>query len=152
MEQIAAADWQDFLQEGDQIFETLGVERCGIEQEEGELADHVAGAVASEDGVSFDGLQGASGVVIEDELQESGECGEIGGVRTEESGGAPTEVEMFGRGSGGEPVMFAEKGEDVVGGEEIFTGRVRLKVTGRGHRRSLARIFSGGGRGKTSGI
>jgi len=96
MEQIAAANFEGLFQVRNHVFEAVGIEWCGIEQEESELADHVARGVAGEDGVSFDRLQDPSGVVLENELKETGEAGKIDGMRAEKGGGVFTEGEMFG--------------------------------------------------------
>jgi len=95
MKQIAATKFEGLLQVRHANFEAVGIKWRGIEQEKSELADQIACTEAREDGMSFDGLQNPTGVVIEDELEEFGETGEIGGMRTEESGSTFTEGKML---------------------------------------------------------
>lgn len=73
MKELAAAESQSVLQRVDNFLETVRGERCAIEQEKCEMAEDVAGGVASEDGVSLDFGEEFVCVVVKDEMQKIGE-------------------------------------------------------------------------------
>ena len=101
IEEIAAADATGFFQVGGDFLEALGGEGNGLEQEQGEMADDVAGGEARDGGLGVGGLQDSGGVVVEYRPKEIGEGGEVFGVVAEELGGAFGPGELLGGGIGG---------------------------------------------------
>jgi len=119
MKEVAAANIEFFLEEGNDFLEAIGVEGRGVQEEKSEFADDVAGRVAGEDGVSFGSLQGVSGVVDEHETEEMFEASAVESEMTEERSGAFGKGKMFGRRLGSEPGLLAKEGENVIAGEGI---------------------------------
>ena len=101
IEEIAAADAAGFLQVCGDFLEALGGEGGGLEQEQGEMADDVAGGVTRDGGLGVGGLQDSAGVVVEDGPKEIGKGRAVFGVVAEELGGALGPGEVLGSGSGG---------------------------------------------------
>jgi hypothetical protein len=133
MEKIAAAEAAGVFQVGDDFLEAFGGEGDGIEEEQREMADYVAGGVAAEGGVGVGGLQDFGGVVVENEAEQIGEGRRGIGEVAQELGGAAGPSGLFDGGIGGEPMVFAEDDENVVGGIGIGAGgRFRDEVVG-GH-------------------
>jgi len=114
MEEIATANIEFFFQERDDFLEAVGGEKRGIEQEESKFTDDIAGGIAGENGVGFRRLEGARGVIEEDEVQEFAEAGTIECELAEQGGGAFAEGEVFGGGLAREPGVFLQEGENVV--------------------------------------
>ena len=103
------------------MFEAFGVERRGIKEKEGQMADDVAGGVARDGGLGLGGLQDFGGVIVEDGTKEIGEGGAVFGVVAEELGGAARPGDLFRGGIGDEPAIFAEDGDYVGSGVGIFS-------------------------------
>jgi hypothetical protein len=83
-------------------------------------------------------LQDLRGVIFEDETEKIGKAGEIFGIVAEELGGAVGPGGLFEGWVGGEPVVFAEEGENVGGGVGVdVAGTLSDVVVGR-HERILA--------------
>ncbi len=72
IEEIAAADAAGFLQVCGDFLEALGGEGGGLEQEQGEMADDVAGGVTRDGGLGVGGLQDSGGA--------QASCSDVGSV------------------------------------------------------------------------
>jgi len=116
MKQIAAANFQCFFEVSNDFLEPIGVEWPGIEEEKSELANDAARGVTGEDGVGVSRLQDLRGVVGEDEVEQAGETDKVVGVTAEKGRGAFRPGKLPGGWIGGEPLPFAEDGQDIAGG------------------------------------
>jgi hypothetical protein len=98
MKEFSAPKPQSVLQRVDDFLESVRGERCAIEQEKCEMAEHIAGGVAREDGVSLDFGEEFVCVVLKDEMQKIGERVAVRHVWTEQCGRAFAPRELLGRG------------------------------------------------------
>jgi hypothetical protein len=137
IEEIATADPAGFLQVCGDFLKALGGKGSGLEQEQGEMADDVSGGVTRDSGLGVGGLQDSGGVVVEDGPEEIGEGGAVFGIAAKEFSGAVGPGELFGCGIGAQPVVFAEKSDDVGYGIPIWVRRMLGAVVVEGHGESL---------------
>lgn len=138
MEEIAAADFELFLEFADDLFETFGGEWSGLKEKQREMADDVAGRVTGERCVGVSGLENFGGLVVKDEAEEIGEARGSFGVVAEELRGMFGPSGLLGSRIAGEPVIFVEKVDYIVGGVEIYVGGVFGDVVFGRHGESLA--------------
>lgn len=138
MEEIAAADFELFLEFGDDLFETFGGERSGLEEKQCEMADDVAGRVTGERGVGVSGLENFGGVVVKDEAEEVAKPGGSFGVVAQELGSTFGPDGLLRSGIPSEPVIFVEKADYIVGVVGVNVDGVFGDVVFGRHAKSLA--------------
>ena len=108
MKEVAPTNVQLLFKERDHFLEPIGAERRWIKKEKREFADYVAGSIAGQDSVRFQSLQGAGGIVMEDELQKLVETGAIKREMPKQRGGPVGKDEMFRGRIGAEPGASAQ--------------------------------------------